>query len=24
MKFKKWVPLRVVQPDQKVVHVSML
>jgi hypothetical protein len=24
MKFKKWVPLRIVHPDQKVVHISML
>ena len=24
MKFKKWVPMRVVQPAQKVVHISML
>jgi len=24
MKFKKWVPIRVVQPAQKVVHISML
>ena len=24
MKFRKWVPIRIVQPDQKVVHVSML
>ena len=24
MKFKKWVPIRIVHPDQKVVHVSML
>jgi hypothetical protein len=24
MKFKKWVPIRIVQPEQKVVHISML
>lgn len=24
VKFKKWIPIRVVQPDKKVVHISML
>jgi hypothetical protein len=24
MKFKKWIPLRIVEPNQKVVHISML
>jgi hypothetical protein len=24
MKFKKWIPIRVVQPEQKVVHFTML
>ena len=24
MKFKKWIPIRIVKPDQKVVHISML
>ena len=24
MKFKKWIPIKIVQPEQKVVHISML